>query len=72
MTIGPQTLPLGQVDSVRWRDSLRLRIALWSGLVGTLMVGLMIAGMAWHMRGQIDHDARLDTLANAQQAARAA
>ncbi|HEY5782533.1 MAG TPA: SpoIIE family protein phosphatase [Lysobacter sp.] len=69
MTIGPQALPLGQIDSVRWRDSLRLRIALWSGLVGTLMVGLMIAGMAWHMRGQIDHDARLDTLANAQQAA---
>lgn len=69
MAIGPQALPLGQVDSVRWRDSLRLRIALWSGLVGSLMVGLMIAGMAWHMRGQIDHDARLDTLANAQQAA---
>ncbi|MFC3550461.1 SpoIIE family protein phosphatase [Lysobacter cavernae] len=69
MSTGLQALPLGRIDSVRWRDSLRLRIALWSGLVGVLLVGLMIGGVAWYLRGQIDRDAHLDTMANALQAA---
>ncbi|MBF6025340.1 SpoIIE family protein phosphatase [Lysobacter niastensis] len=64
-----EALPLGPVDRVRKRDSLRTRIALWSGMVGVLLVCLMVGGVAWYLRQQVDRDARLDTMANAQQAA---
>jgi sigma-B regulation protein RsbU (phosphoserine phosphatase) len=54
---------------VRRRHSLRTRIALWSGLVAVAVVVLMTAAMAIYAHWQIDREARLDTVANARQAA---
>ncbi len=54
---------------VRRRHSLRTRIALWSGLVAVAVVMLMTGAMAVYAHWQIDREARLDTVANAREAA---
>ena len=62
----PSQAPARQV---RWRQSLRARIALWSGLVAVAVVVLMTVAMVGYAHWQIDREARLDTRANARQAA---
>ncbi|MBB1061257.1 SpoIIE family protein phosphatase [Marilutibacter spongiae] len=56
-------------SGVHWRDSLRTRIALWSGLMAVAVVVVLTLAMAAYLRRDIAEDARLDTLANARQAA---
>ena len=56
-------------DAVRWRGSLRTRIALWSGAVNVIVLLLVTAATAWFVRDLILDNARRDTLASAQEAA---
>ena len=56
-------------DAVRWRGSLRTRIALWSGVINVALVLLITAVTAWFARDLILDDAKQDTRASAQEAA---
>ncbi|HYM87163.1 MAG TPA: SpoIIE family protein phosphatase, partial [Pseudoxanthomonas sp.] len=56
-------------DAVRWRGSLRTRIALWSGTVNVIVLLIVTAATAWFVRDLILDNARRDTLASAQEAA---
>ena len=55
-------------DAVRWRGSLRTRIALWSGVVNVALVLLITGVTAWFARDLILDDAKQDTRASAQEA----
>ncbi|MEP6907603.1 MAG: cache domain-containing protein, partial [Pseudoxanthomonas sp.] len=55
-------------EAVRWRGSLRTRIALWSGAVNVLLVLLITAVAAWFARDLILNDAKKNTRASAQEA----
>ncbi len=52
-----------------WRQSLRTRIALWSGLLNVLLLVLLVVAISWFVRRLIVEDARGDTRASAQEAA---
>ena len=56
-------------DAVRWRGSLRTKIALWSGAVNVAMLLLVTAAIAWVARGQILDSAKRETRASTQEAA---
>ena len=56
-------------DAVRWRGSLRTKIALWSGAVNVVMLLLVTAAIAWFARDRILDNAKRDTRASAQEAA---
>ncbi|RZA29506.1 MAG: HAMP domain-containing protein, partial [Lysobacteraceae bacterium] len=56
-------------DAVRWRGSLRTRIALWSGVINVALVLLITGVTAWFARDLILDDAKQDTRASAQEAA---
>lgn len=56
-------------DAVRWRGSLRTKIALWSGTVNVVMLLLVTAAIAWFARDRILDNAKRDTRASAQEAA---
>ncbi|WP_162349591.1 SpoIIE family protein phosphatase [Pseudoxanthomonas gei] len=57
-------------DGVNWRRSLRTRIALWSGALNLLVLLLVTAATAWFVRDLILDNARRDTLASTEEAAR--
>ena len=56
-------------DAVRWRGSLRTKIALWSGAVNVAMLLLITAAIAWFARDRILDNAKRETRASAQEAA---
>ncbi|MGH8026989.1 MAG: SpoIIE family protein phosphatase [Pseudoxanthomonas sp.] len=56
-------------DAVRWRGSLRTRIALWSGALTVILLLLITAAIAWLARDMILDDAKRNTTASAQEAA---
>ena len=56
-------------DAVRWRGSLRTRIALWSGALNVILLLLITAAIAWFARDMILDDAKRNTRASAQEAA---
>ena len=60
------TLP---ADAVRWRGSLRTKIALWSGALNLILLLLISAAIAWVARDMILGDAKRNTRASAQEAA---
>lgn len=60
------TLP---ADAVRWRGSLRTKIALWSGALNLILLLLICAAIAWVARDMILDDAKRNTRASAQEAA---
>jgi sigma-B regulation protein RsbU (phosphoserine phosphatase) len=53
---------------VRWRGSLRTRIALWSGALNVVLLLSVTAAIAWFARDLILRDAKQDTRASAQEA----
>ena len=55
--------------AVHWRDSLRTRIALWSGAVNVILLLLITVAIAWFARDLILDTAKRDTRASAQEAA---
>jgi len=56
-------------DAVRWRDSLRTNIALWSGALTVTLLLLVTLAVAWLARDMILDDAKRNTRASAQEAA---
>lgn len=56
-------------DAVRWRGSLRTRIALWSGALNVILLLLITVAIAWVARDMILDDAKRNTRASAQEAA---
>lgn len=56
-------------DAVRWRGSLRTRIALWSGALNLLLLLAVVLAIAWFGRKEIIGDAHRNTRASAQEAA---
>ena len=58
-----------RADAVRWRGSLRTKIALWSGAVNVAMLLLVTAAIAWFARDRILDNAKRETRASAQEAA---
>lgn len=56
-------------DAVRWRGSLRTKIALWSGALNVVLLLLVTVAIAWLARGMILDDAKRNTSASAQEAA---
>lgn len=59
----------GVTDRVRWRDSLRTRIALWSGLLNLVLVLLVTLATAWFAQRSILADTRRNVRATTQEAA---
>ena len=57
------------VDAVRRRDSLRTRIALWSGTLNLLLLLCVVLAIAWFARKAILEDAYRNTRANALETA---
>lgn len=55
-------------DAVRWRGSLRTRIALWSGAMNVILVLLITGVTAWFAHRLILDDAKQDTRASAREA----
>lgn len=55
-------------DAVRWRGSLRTRIALWSGAINVILVLLITGVTAWFAHDLILDDAKQDTRASAREA----
>ena len=66
---GPEQRSSTPADAVRWRGSLRTRIALWSGTLNVILLLLITAAIAWVARGMIVDDAKRNTRASAQEAA---
>ncbi len=68
---GPKVVqsPQARVDAVRRRDSLRTRIALWSGTFNVLLLLGVVLAIAWFARKAILDDAHRNTRASAQEAA---
>ena len=58
-----------RADAVRWRGSLRTKIALWSGALNVAMLLLVTAAIAWLARDMILDTAKRETRASAQEAA---
>ena len=56
-------------DTVRWRGSLRTKIALWSGALNLLLLLAVVLAIAWFGRKEIINDAHRNTRASAQEAA---
>ncbi|HET6829504.1 MAG TPA: hypothetical protein VFH35_12530, partial [Ramlibacter sp.] len=56
-------------DAVRWRGSLRTKIALWSGALTLVLLLLVTVAIAWLARDMILDDAKRNTRASAQEAA---
>lgn len=54
---------------VRWRGSLRTRIALWSGTLNVIVLLLVTVAIAWFARNLILDNAKQETQASAQEAA---
>ncbi len=61
--------PPAVAGSVRWRDSLRTRIALWSGLLNLALVLLVTLATAWFAHRAILADTRRNVRATTQEAA---
>lgn len=56
-------------DAVRWRGSLRTKIALWSGALNLLLLLAVVLAIAWFGRREIINDAHRNTRASTQEAA---
>lgn len=63
-------VPMQDAGAAHWRSSLRTRIALWAGLVNVVLLVLLVLALAWFARRMILDDARRDTHATAQEAAK--
>ena len=71
MSSGSSEVPKAALsgDEVRWHDSLRTRIALWSGGLTLLFLIGVILATAWYLRREILDNAQRDTRATALEAA---
>ncbi|GAB3344368.1 SpoIIE family protein phosphatase [Marilutibacter aestuarii] len=56
-------------NHVRGRDSLRTRIALWTGAMTVAVVALLTGAIGAYMHSDFAEESRLDAMANARQAA---